>query len=141
MTDEQTERKVICALGLDASVTHPDEDRYGFTHVARQLARSIKGIGRDGSAVIGIEGAWGSGKTSLLNLLRVALENDREDRTFVLSVSPWLDGGSISPVESLLLPVAAIIAEEEERKLSSRELKRLRKKKGLTETASAVLRY
>ncbi|MGT3165341.1 KAP family P-loop NTPase fold protein [Yersinia enterocolitica] len=141
MTDEQTERKVICAPGLDASVTHPDEDRYGFTHVARQLARSIKGIGRDGSAVIGIEGAWGSGKTSLLNLLRVALENDREERTFVLSVSPWLDGGSISPVESLLLPVAAIIAEEEERKLSSRDLNRLRKKKGLTETASAVLRY
>lgn len=69
MTDEQTERKVICAPGLDASVTHPDEDRYGFTHVARQLARSIKGIGRDGSAVSGIEGAWGSGKTSLLNFL------------------------------------------------------------------------
>ncbi|EPU8562843.1 KAP family P-loop NTPase fold protein [Yersinia enterocolitica] len=141
MTDEQTERKVICAPGLDASVTHPDEDRYGFTHVARQLALSIKGIGRDGCAVIGIEGAWGSGKTSLLNLLRGELDIVREDRTFVLSVSPWLDGGSISPVESLLLPVAAIIAEEEEIKLSSRELKRLRKKKGLTETASAVLRY
>ncbi|MFV8762074.1 hypothetical protein ACNSO7_27085 [Yersinia enterocolitica] len=55
------------------------------------------------------------------------MENAREDRTFVLSVSPWLDGGSISPVESLLLPVAAIIAEEEERKLSSRALNRLRK--------------
>lgn len=141
MTDESTEQQAGYAPGLDASVNHPNEDRYGFTHIANQLARSIKGIGRDGSAVIGIEGAWGSGKTSLLNLLRVALENEQEERTFVLSVSPWLDGGSVSPVESLLLPVAAIIAVEEEKKLSASELKRLKKKKGLTETAATVLRY
>jgi len=141
MTDERAEQQAGFSPGLDASVSHPNEDRYGFTHVANQLARAIKGIGRDSSAVVGIEGAWGSGKTSLLNLLRVALDNGQEERTFVLSVSPWLDGGSVSPVESLLLPVAAIIAVEEEKKLSASELKRLKKKKGITETAATVLRY
>lgn len=141
MADDQTRESSRSSAGLDASVHHPDEDRYGFTHVAEQLAHAIMGLGRDGSAVIGIEGAWGSGKTSLLNLLRLALEADLTERTFVLSVSPWLDGGGVSPVESLLLPVAAIIAEEEKKTLSASALQRLKRKKGLTDTASTVLRY
>ncbi|VEB96844.1 Uncharacterised protein [Cedecea lapagei] len=44
----------------DRAVCHKDEDRYGFTHIATQLALAIQGIGREGSAVIGIEGAWGN---------------------------------------------------------------------------------
>lgn len=141
MTDEQTGDGELLSAGLDAAVQSPAEDRYGFTHVAKQLALAIEGLGRDGSAVIGLEGAWGTGKTSLLNLLRLSLEVGLPERTFVLSVSPWLDGGSMSPVESLLLPVAAIIAEEEKRALSARALKRLKRKKTLTDTASKVLRY
>lgn len=141
MTDEQTGDGEPLSAGLDAAVQSPAEDRYGFTHVAKQLALAIEGLGRDGGAVIGIEGAWGSGKTSLLNLLRFELEARLRERTFVLSVSPWLDGGSMSPVESLLLPVAARIAEEEKRALSGPALKRLKRKKALTDTASAVLRY
>lgn len=125
----------------DRPVSHPDEDRYGFRHVAQQLARSVMGVGREGCAIIGIEGPWGSGKTSLLNLLRTALEEEPEDNTFVLSISPWLDGGNNSTVESLLIPVAAIIAVEEEKRLSPVQRRSLKKKKQLTETAGNVLRY
>lgn len=50
------------AMRLDQSVTRYEQDRYGFRHVATQLAKSIQAIGREGSAVIGIEGVWGSGK-------------------------------------------------------------------------------
>ena len=70
----------------DRAISHKDEDRYGFTYIATELARAIQGIGREGSAVIGIEGAWGTGKTSLLNLLRTALDEQQEARTFVLAV-------------------------------------------------------
>ncbi|MGA5657835.1 KAP family P-loop NTPase fold protein [Rahnella contaminans] len=141
MTDEQTGDEERHSAGLDAAVHSPAEDRYGFTHVAKQLAVAIGELGRDGSAVIGLEGAWGSGKTSLLNLLRLSLEDGLPERTFVLSVSPWLDGGSISPVESLLLPVAAIIAEEEKKRMPASALRRLQQKKMLTDTASTVVRY
>lgn len=113
----------------DRAVSTAEEDCYGFTHIATELARAIQGIGREGSAVIGIEGAWGTGKTSLLNLLTRALEEQKEDQTFVLRISPWLDGSDTPLVASLLLPVAGIIADEEEKQLSSRELKALRKKK------------
>ncbi|EOL5038918.1 P-loop NTPase fold protein, partial [Escherichia coli] len=101
----------------DRAICSADEDQYGFIHIATQLAVAVKGIGREGSAVIGIEGPWGSGKTSLLNLLRNALVEQIEERTFVLTISPWLDGSNTSLVASLLLPVANIIAAEEEQRL------------------------
>lgn len=129
------------AMRLDQSVSHPDQDRYGFRYIATQLAQSVQAIGREGSAVIGIEGAWGSGKTSLLNLLRVALDEQKEDNTFVLSISPWLDGSGTSLVESLLLPVAGIIAAEEVRRLSPEERERLEKKMGMTRTARTLMEY
>ncbi|KFC76693.1 KAP family P-loop NTPase fold protein [Buttiauxella agrestis] len=131
----------INAMRLDQSVTRPEQDRYGFRYVAAQLAQSVQAIGREGSAVIGIEGAWGSGKTSLLNLLRAALDEQKEDNTFVLSISPWLDGSDTSLVESLLIPVAGIIAAEEERRLSPEERESLEKKKGLTRTARTLMEY
>ncbi|MGL4352675.1 MAG: KAP family P-loop NTPase fold protein [Aeromonas popoffii] len=128
------------AVNLDRSVVSADEDRYGFVYVAQQLAQAIGRIGREGSAVIGIEGAWGTGKTSLLNLLYSALEERREERTHLLTISPWLDGGNGSPVESLLIPVAAIIAEEETRIFTSQRCI-FQRKKSLTATAKTVLQY
>ena len=129
------------AMRLDQSVTRYEQDRYGFCHVATQLAKSIQAIGREGSAVIGIEGVWGSGKTSLLNLLRSTLDEQMEDNTFVLNISPWLDGSETSLVESLLIPVAGIIAEEEEKRMSEESLRQLKRRKELTATADKVLRY
>lgn len=130
------------AMRLDQSVSRPEQDRYGFRYVAAQLAQSVHSIGREGSAVIGIEGGWGSGKTSLLNLLRAALdEEDKGDNTFVLSISPWLDGSDTSLVASLLLPVASIIAAEEERRLPPGEQESLEKKKAMTRTARTLMDY
>ncbi|HCM2994866.1 NTPase [Klebsiella aerogenes] len=141
MTNQTIKHFGLENMILDKSVTHPDQDRHGFRHIARQLASAIHAIGREGSAVIGIEGAWGSGKTSLLNLLRSELDKEKNERTYVLNVSPWLDGDGISSVETLLLPVARVIADEEEKLLSPRQRKRLHKKNELTESAKSILRY
>lgn len=133
-------------MHLDQSITRIEDDRYGFRYIASQLAQSIRSIGREGNAVIGIEGIWGSGKTSLLNLLRTALntpnkDNKNEDNIFVLNISPWLDGSETSLVESLLLPVAGIIATEEERRLSPEDRESQKKKETLTQTARNLMEY
>lgn len=57
MTDEPREDGTRINAGLDAAVHCQAEDRYGFTHIAKQLALAIEGLWRDGSAVIGIEGS------------------------------------------------------------------------------------
>lgn len=141
MSSQTIKQSRLENMVLDKSVAHPDQDQYGFLHIAQQLAGAIHTIRREGSAVIGIEGAWGSGKTSLLNLLRSALSNEKNERTYILNISPWLDGDSTSPVESLLLPVARIIADEEEKRLSPKKRRRLRNKNELTDSAKSILYY
>ncbi|MCL6744394.1 P-loop NTPase fold protein [Kosakonia sp. R1.Fl] len=128
-------------VGPDAPVKNADEDRYGLTAVAKGLAQAIQAMDDEGSAVIGIEGVWGSGKTSLINLLLQELEKTKPEKTHVLHISPWLNGDGISPVASLLMPVALILDREQTRTLSEREQKFKSTKKTLNETKDRVLRY
>ena len=102
----------------DAPVTGTAEDRYGYDPIATSLARSILALGKTGSQVIGIEGKWGTGKTSLLNLLMLQLSTENREATYVLPVSPWLSPPGSPLIESLLLPVAAIMDEYESRSYS-----------------------
>ncbi|WP_220089951.1 KAP family P-loop NTPase fold protein [Lonsdalea populi] len=126
---------------LDKPITDEEHDAFGFSHIATQLAKSIDKIGREGSAVFGIEGAWGSGKTSLLNLLRYELECCNNERTFLLTISPWLNGDSSSQVASLLLPVAKIIEDEEKKRLSPGRRSFFNKKTKVKQTAKLIFRY
>ncbi|MCP8782532.1 P-loop NTPase fold protein [Escherichia coli] len=84
--------------GLDAAVEDVPEDRYGFGNIAENISRSILTLPLEASNVVGIEGAWGSGKTSLLNLILRNLALKKDAHTHVLHISPWLSGGS--PVEA-----------------------------------------
>ncbi|MEN4646972.1 P-loop NTPase fold protein [Pantoea agglomerans] len=102
--------------GQGAPVSRDEDDRYGFTAVADGLARSVLALDGDEGTVIGIEGRWGAGKTSLLNLLLTRLENRRLPGTHVIRFSPWLNGAGGSLAEVLLLPVAEIIQQEEMRR-------------------------
>ncbi|MBN3130185.1 hypothetical protein H4F52_00210 [Pectobacterium brasiliense] len=99
-----------------AAISSEDDDRYGFAAVAKSLAQSITALDKNVSTVIGIEGKWGTGKTSMLNLLLKQIQACTKDGTHVLHIAPWLNAPEQSTIESLLLPVAAIVAEEDERR-------------------------
>lgn len=45
------------AILLDKAITDPQQDRFGYRHIAQQLALAVEGIGREGSAVVGIVSA------------------------------------------------------------------------------------
>lgn len=106
--------------GHSAPVSREKDDRYGFTAVADGLAKSILALDGEEGTVIGIEGRWGAGKTSLLNLLLIRLlkrlESGRLPGTHVIPFSPWLNGAGGNLAEVLLLPVADILQQQEERR-------------------------
>jgi len=83
--------------------------------------------------VIGIEAPWGAGKSSLLNLLEQQLQTSRGDKDHIITLSPWLNGDSFSPVGSLLLPVAAIVEQYESEKYQ--------KRKKITATTLTIFQY
>lgn len=118
---------------LGQPITRSEDDRYSANEVARHLARSVLRLGREGSAVIGIEAPWGAGKSSLLNLLEQQLQRSRGEKDNIITLSPWLNGDSFSPVGSLLLPVAAIVEQYESANYQ--------KRKKITATTLTIFQY
>ncbi|MXV05449.1 P-loop NTPase fold protein [Enterobacter sp. ABFQC] len=125
--------------GLDAAVERAPDDRYGFKGIADNIARSVLSLPQNASNVIGIEGAWGSGKTSLLNLILKSLNQTKDGHTHVLHISPWLSGNS--PVEALFLPVATVIQQEMEKRHPPTGFRRLWRRYLLSPEAQKVIEY
>ena len=99
--------------GSDAAIRNVNDDKYGYSYIAEGLADSVINVNDIDGLVIGIEGQWGSGKTSLLNLLINNINSRKISKLHTLKVSPWMGGDTLSIVASLLIPVASIINEIE----------------------------
>lgn len=61
-------------------------DLLGFTDISEPIAQAIRRE-RLNPIAVGVAGPWGSGKTTVLNLL--AVELDRDPRVLVVETSPW----------------------------------------------------
>lgn len=75
----------------DTPLKATKSDRLGFGEMARHLASSFLQNNLSRGFVVGVEGAWGSGKSSLINL---ALEEliRQKDGPRVVRFAPWLVG-------------------------------------------------
>ncbi len=71
----------------DAPITEAPEDRFSRAPLAQRIARTIIAQRDPASLVVGIYGPWGDGKTSVLNLIERALEED--ESTVPVSFNPW----------------------------------------------------
>ena len=63
----------------DAPILSPEDDRFGIDRFAQALAKSFKDIESPIGATIAINGPWGSGKSSAVNLVRHHLKSDVEN--------------------------------------------------------------
>ena len=68
----------------DSPIETLDDDRYGITPFAQSLAKSILNIKEPVGTTIALNGAWGSGKSSAVNLIRSEL-NKANDKTLVVT--------------------------------------------------------
>ncbi|WHO76261.1 P-loop NTPase fold protein [Rhizobium sp. BT03] len=86
----------------DRAVAADGVDEFGFKPLAAKLAPSLVEATESAGMVIGIEGPWGSGKTSLLNFLKGELDRNKIENLHVIEIAPWLIGDSSSLVTTLL---------------------------------------
>jgi predicted KAP-like P-loop ATPase len=82
----------------DRPIVSSQQDRLGRSVFAKYLARCMLDHASPESLVIGLHGGWGSGKTSLINLvleeLRYASNNMFDDeKPIILNFSPWSYSG------------------------------------------------
>ena len=61
----------------DSSVDKPESDKFRFGKLATQISTAIEKNVSDEGTVISIHGKWGSGKSSLINLIEYRLKNSK----------------------------------------------------------------
>lgn len=96
-------------LDTDRPLENRQKDHFGFAGMARRLAPSIIEASKGDGIVIGLEGRWGSGKTSLMNMLKAEFSDLNLPDVHTITISPWLNGDSSPLVTSLLEPMATIL--------------------------------
>src|ERR1700761_7340068 len=89
----------------DNPIDDVSEDLIGRQSAAVVIAEEIRTVDASKGCVIGILGPWGSGKTSLVNLVRNELAKDPAFP--VLDFNPWMFSGAEQLVDSFFREMAA----------------------------------
>jgi hypothetical protein len=94
----------------DRPLSEDGKDLLGFNPMAEQLARALVDRGSKDGIVVGLEGEWGSGKSSLLALTTHALKKlPAGQRPAVLAFKPWLIGSRDALLASLFDELARTV--------------------------------
>ncbi|MFN3242958.1 MAG: P-loop NTPase fold protein [Planctomycetota bacterium] len=85
--DDETKQR---RLRGDRPIKKPEHDLFGFAPFAKHAARAIDQRVTTPGLVVGILGEWGSGKSSVLNLIEHYLTTEGDcSNTTVIRFNPW----------------------------------------------------
>lgn len=76
----------------DLPIASRDQDKLGRKAFANEIARGIANLQSSDSVAIGLYGGWGSGKSSILNMVKEALKEDyagNSTKPRVVEFKPW----------------------------------------------------
>ena len=73
----------------DSPIEHAEDDLYGVSPFAKSLAQSIRSIKAPIGTTIALNGQWGSGKTSVINIVRQEIENANDDGIVISDFKCW----------------------------------------------------
>lgn len=77
-------------LGSDRPLQNPSQDAFGYAQFANRLATAIVDAESPQGLVLGVHGAWGSGKSSVLNFMKFdLLALEEQSRPVVIEFNPW----------------------------------------------------
>lgn len=106
----------------DAPIFDETEDKLGFMPIACQLASALAQNNLSEGFVIGVEGSWGSGKSSLVNLALEKLEGV-DGGPVVIRFSPWIVGNRNELLQQLfsdfMSALTDLLPESERSKVNS----------------------
>lgn len=108
------EDKAIIRFDSDEPIETDEDDNYNFSQIAEKMSSTFLSHDLQKGIVIGITGPWGSGKTSLLNLISSRLSCLKDDKSanspVILKFSPWLVGNRDTLLSSFLPLLATTVS-------------------------------
>ena len=98
---------------FDEPITDKSEDKYQRAEYTQNLADALLHSTDPHGLIIGIHGPWGSGKTSLKNLLINALKaNENTDEYHIIEFEPWMYSGSGQVVSLLFKQISQTLSKK-----------------------------
>ncbi|GAA4549982.1 KAP family P-loop NTPase fold protein [Amycolatopsis samaneae] len=94
----------------DNPIKDPAEDTLGRASLARHLAVELRHLDTSEGSVFAVIGPWGSGKTSLINMIRHNLGDN--PALAVLDFNPWMFSGTEQLVDSFFAELSAQLGEK-----------------------------
>ena len=89
MSGRDEEKPIEALFGADRPILDATEDKLGYAEPARHVAKSILEFASPDGFVLGLEGQWGSGKSSFVNLISEKLAK-ASNPPEIVHFSPWL---------------------------------------------------
>jgi predicted KAP-like P-loop ATPase len=82
-------------MNTDSPKNKKEDDILNRHLFAEQIVNGLLTSYENGSEslIIGINGAWGTGKTTLLNFIKTELKNKQRDKGIIFDFNPWLFSG------------------------------------------------
>ena len=102
--DPTVSKSINMKIAGDNPITLPEEDTIGRTSFAKSFAQQILSLDTRTGSVVGVLGAWGSGKTSFINLVRNELYHDE---IAILDFNPWMFSGTEQLMQSFFTELSA----------------------------------
>ena len=97
----------VITIDSDQPKTTKEQDALGFSDSAESVAKIILDSEYPDGFVIGIEGEWGSGKTTYINLIRESLK-EQSPEFKIIEFKPWLHSNQ----ENLITAYFKLLSEE-----------------------------
>ena len=99
----------------DRPIATPGEDKLNRVEFVRRLTRALVTLaGRASGVVVGLTGPWGSGKSSILNLLEAEIK-EKHPGAVVVRFDPWLVSGRDDVITQFFAELLSTINEVTER--------------------------
>lgn len=98
-------------LRKDLPITADNEDKYSRRKYAQRIARLLQTNAIESCHTVGIQGRWGSGKTSLKNMVVEQLSAQRTPlkKNIILEYNPWTLKGSDQLVQHLFTGLSNLL--------------------------------
>lgn len=96
---------------LDSPIQSIEEDLLQRSGFVENLCRIFQTASPNESAVFALHGEWGSGKTSVKNLLLKELEKRGEASPIPIEFNPWAFSGQDQVLEAFFTEIAKAVLE------------------------------
>lgn len=99
-------KKEVFSKNADEPIGSSRADKFGRAEFAIGLAETLIKVPNSQSFTVGLHGAWGSGKTSIIKMSEEYIEKKYQDDVIVLHFNPWV----FSSTESLHVALFGTLA-------------------------------